>query len=176
MTRPGGHQPCTLTHLPRLPLDKLPPTPECSRCRAQTWPRSSSSAPGGAALAPVLLWAALSASLQPAQLTRDRDGLCWRGSSRPPGATMGTHQGTSALSALSSPARGAGPLSGPGAFLCFPFPLSWASTGLLLLMSTLLMPSRTFTTRTPKADVSLTSAPCCWQHGAPALLDLAWMD
>lgn len=132
---------------------------------------------GGAALAPVLLWAAPSASLQPVQLMGDRDRLCWRGSSRPPRATKDTHQGTSALSALSNPAQGAGPLSGPGAVLCFHFPLSLASTGLFLLMSTLLMPSRTFTTWTPKADVSLTSHPAADSTGfLPCLTSHGWTE
>lgn len=83
---------------------------------------------------------------------------------------------TSALSSLlSSPAGSAGPPSGPGAVCVSTSPFS-GPAGLLLLMSTLLMPSQPFTTQTPRADISLTSAPCCWQHGAPALPDLTRMD
>lgn len=100
----------------------------------------------------------------------------WAGGAHPnSSATKDTQQGTSAFSALLSPARGAGSPLEPGA-LCAstsPFP---GPAGLLLLMSTLLMPSQPFTTQTRRADVSLTSASCCWQHGAAALPGLTPMD
>lgn len=84
--------------------------------------------------------------------------------------SLDPHQGTSALSALlSNPARGAGPPLKPGVVCAStsPFP---GPAG-LLLMSTLVMPSQPFATLTRRTDVRLTSAPCCWQHGTPALPD-----
>lgn len=85
-------------------------------------------------------------------------------------ASLDPHQGTSALSALlSSPARGAGPPLRPGV-VCAPTSPFPGPAG-LLLMSTLVMPSQPFATLTRRTDVRLTSAPCCWQHGTPALPD-----
>lgn len=54
-----------------------------------------------------------------------------------------------------------------------PFP---GPAGLVLLMSTVLLPPQPFTTQRARAHVSLTSAPCCWQHGPPALPGLTRMD
>lgn len=90
--------------------------------------------------------------------------------------TKDTHQGTSAFSALlSSPAWGAGSPLEPGA-LCASTSSFAGPAGLFLLMSTLLMPFQPCTTQTPRADVRLTSAPCCWQLGAAVLPDLTRVD
>lgn len=116
-------------------------------------------ATGGAALAPVLS----------SQSSQREAGMGCAG-----GVTLMSpgHQGYTPghLCPPQQPSTGHRAPSGPGAVLGSHFP---GPAGPFLLM--FLVPSQPFTRQ--KADVSLTSAPCCWQHGIlPCLTSHRWAE
>lgn len=120
---PGGHQPRALTQLPRLSLDKLRPTPECSQCQAQLWHRSTRSALVG------LLWPQSCCGQPPVHPSSAANGMGCAGGAHP---NSSRHQGHTPghlclLCSPQQPSTGCSVTLGAWDTLCFHFPLSWAS-------------------------------------------------